>query len=78
MSVKEDVKVTEEMKLEKEIAEKQEKLHKMRYGEMEKAYEDFEAARDVAIENYDEWRKAALKHGRVPQNIWAYFARISF
>jgi len=63
MSVKEDVKITEEMKLEKEIAEKQEKLHKMRYGEIEK---------------YDEWRKAALKHGRVPQNIWAYFARISF
>lgn len=75
-TVKEKVEISEEMKLEKEIKEKQEKLHKMRYGEMEKAYAEFEEAKQFAIEKYDIWRRAALKHGRAPQSLWVYFNRM--
>ena len=73
---KDKVEISEEMKLEEEIAAKQEQLHKMRYGEMEKAYDEFEEAKNLAIEKYHTWRKAAMKQGRVPQNLWVYFNRI--
>ena len=76
METKDKVEISEEMKLEKEIKEKQEQLHKMRYGEMELAYNELEEAKQVAIEKYNLWRRAALKHGRVPQSLWVYFNRI--
>ena len=73
MSDTKDIQITEEMKLEKEIAEKQEKLHEIRYGEMETTYKAFELAREDALNKYQAWRKAAMKHGRVPNNILTYF-----
>ena len=76
MTTKDKTKITEEMKLEQEIKEKQDRLHKMRYGDMETAYQEFEEAKDIALKKYDAWRRASLKHGRSPHNIIFYFNRI--
>ncbi len=72
---KTDIKISEEMQLEKEIQEKQQKLHDLRYGEMEQAYKEFEEARDAAVKKYDIWKQASLKHGNPPKNIMVYFNR---
>ena len=61
------------MKLEKEIEEKQKQLHELRYGDMEKAYKEFEEARDIAVTKYNIWKQAALKHGQAPKNMLVYF-----
>ena len=45
VETKQDIEISEEIKLEKEIEEKQQKLHELRYGDMEKAYKDFEEAK---------------------------------
>ncbi|MDA8747436.1 hypothetical protein N9M66_04420 [Litoreibacter sp.] len=64
----------EEKKLEKEIEEKQQKLHELRYGEIDKAYNDFEKARDNAMEKYNIWKEASLKHGRAISPLTIYFS----
>ena len=47
--------MTEEQ-LEKEIEEKQKQLHEMRYGEIDKAYEEFNKSKEEAIKKYKLWR----------------------
>ena len=73
VETKQDIEISEEIKLEKEIEEKQQKLHELRYGDMEKAYKDFEEAKEVAIKKYNVWKQAALKHGQAPKNMLVYF-----
>ena len=73
MAETKDIEITKEMELEKEIADKQQQLHDIRYGEMEAAYKAFELAKEDALNKYQIWRKAAMKHGRVPNNVWTYF-----
>ncbi len=73
VETKQDIEISEEIKLEKEIEEKQQKLHELRYGDMEKAYKDFEDAKEVAIKKYNIWKQAALKHGQAPKNMLVYF-----
>ena len=68
-----DIEISDEMKLEKEIEEKQQQLHELRYGDMERAYKEFEEARDIAIKKYNVWKQAALKHGQAPKNMLVYF-----
>lgn len=65
-----------EKKLEKEIQEKQQQLHDLRYGEIEKAYKEFEDARDIAIEKYTTWKDAAAKQGRVASPLTFYFNQL--
>ena len=52
VEVKKDVKISEEMRLEKKIEDMQQQLHDLRYGDMEKAYKEFEEAKEVAIKIY--------------------------
>ena len=73
VETKQDIEISEYIKLEKEIEEKQQKLHELRYGDMEKAYKDFEEAKEVAIKKYNVWKQAALKHGQAPKNMLVYF-----
>ena len=65
--------MTEEELLEKEIADKQKQLHDLRYGEIESAYDDFMAAKDVALEKYNYWKKLAETRGGNPNNMLFYF-----
>ena len=51
----------------------QQQLHDLRYGDMEKAYKEFEAAKEVAIQKYHKWKQASLKHGVAPDNMLVYF-----
>ena len=60
VEVKKDVKISEEMRLEKKIEDMQQQLHDLRYGDMEKAYKEFEDAKEVAIKKYHKWKQACL------------------
>ena len=73
IDTKKDIEISDEIKLEKEIEEKQKQLHELRYGDMEKAYKEFEEAKEVAIKKYNVWKQASLKHGTAPQNMLVYF-----
>lgn len=73
IDTKKDIEISDEIKLEKEIEEKQKQLHELRYGDMEKAYKEFEEARDIAVTKYNTWKQAALKHGQAPKNMLVYF-----
>ena len=73
VEAKEDIKISDEIKLEKKIEDMQKELHHLRYGDMEKAYKEFEEAKEVAIQKYNIWKQAALKHGTAPQNMLVYF-----
>ena len=73
VDTKQDIKISEEMKLEKKIEDMQQQLHELRYGDMEKAYKEFEEAKELAIKKYNVWKQAALKHGTAPQNMLVYF-----
>ena len=73
VDTKANIEISDEMKLEKEIEEKQQQLHELRYGDMEKAYKEFEEARDLAVKKYNVWKQAALKHGQAPKNMLVYF-----
>ena len=73
VEVKKDVKISEEMRLEKKIEDMQQQLHDLRYGDMEKAYKEFEAAKEVAIKKYHIWKQASLKHCVSPDNMLVYF-----
>ena len=73
VDTKANIEISDEMKLEKEIEEKQKQLHELRYGDMERAYKEFEEARDIAIKKYNVWKQAALKHGQAPKNMLVYF-----
>ena len=64
--------MTEEQ-LEKEIEEKQKQLHEMRYGEIDKAYSEFEEARRVALEKYEAWKETCQKSGSSQNHIMYYF-----
>ena len=46
VDTKQDIKISEEMKLEKKIEDMQQQLHDLRYGDMEKAYKEFEQAKE--------------------------------
>ena len=72
VDTKQDIKISEEMKLEKKIEDMQQQLHDLRYGDMEKAYKEFEQAKEVAIKKYNVWKQAALKHGQAPKNMLVY------
>jgi len=65
--------ITEEQKLEKEILQKQKRLHELRYGDIETAYQEFEKAKQLAIEKYNVWKDVLVKHGQSPDNITYYF-----
>ncbi len=65
--------MTEEKKLEKEILQKQKRLHELRYGDIETAYQEFEKAKEVAIEKYNVWKDVLVKHGQSPDSITYYF-----
>ena len=65
--------MTEEQKLEKEILQKQKRLHELRYGDIENAYQEFEKAKEVAIEKYNVWKDVLAKHGQSPDSITYYF-----
>ena len=65
--------MTEEQKLEKEILQKQKRLHELRYGDIETAYQEFEKAKEVAIEKYNVWKDVLVKHGQSPDSITYYF-----
>ena len=65
--------MTEEQKLEKEILQKQKRLHELRYGDIENAYQEFEKAKEVAIEKYNVWKDVLVKHGHSPDSITYYF-----
>jgi hypothetical protein len=71
----EDIKeeMTEQEKLEKEIEEKQKRLHQIRYGDIDNAYQEFEKAKEVAIEKYNKWKDVLVKHGQSPDSITYYF-----
>ena len=73
VEVKKDVKISEEIILEKKIEDMQQQLHDIRYGDMEKAYKEFEEAKEVAIKKYHKWKQASLKHGVAPDNMLVYF-----
>ena len=73
LNSKEKKTMTEEELLEKEIADKQKQLHDLRYGEIESAYDDFMAAKDVALEKYNYWKKLAETRGGNPNNMLFYF-----
>ena len=73
VDTKQDIKSSEEMKLEKKIEDMQQQLHELRYGDIEKAYKEFEQAKEVAIKKYNVWKQAALKHGQAPKNMLVYF-----
>ena len=73
LNSKEKKTMTEEELLEKEIADKQKQLHDLRYGEIESAYDDFMAAKDVALEKYNRWKKLAETRGGNPNNMLFYF-----
>ena len=62
-----------EEQLEKEIQEKQQQLHELRYGEIDKAYAEFQDARKVALEKYEAWKETCQKHGSSPNSIMYYF-----
>ena len=64
--------MTEEQ-LEKEIEEKQKQLHDMRYGEIDKAYEEFNKSKEEAIKKYKIWKCAMEKHNTSPNSIVYYF-----
>jgi len=68
-----NINMTDEEVLEKEIADKQKQLHDLRYGEIESAYDDFMAAKDVALEKYNYWKKLAETRGGNPNNMLFYF-----
>tara|TARA_R100001594_G_scaffold104782_1_gene139368 strand:+ start:5695 stop:5916 length:222 start_codon:yes stop_codon:yes gene_type:complete len=65
--------MTEEQRLEKEIADREKQLHDLRYGEIEMAYDDFMAAKDIALEKYNHWKKLAETRGGNPNNMLFYF-----
>ena len=65
--------MTEEQKLEKEILQKQKRLHELRYGDIETAYQEFEKAKEVAIQKYNVWKDVLVKHGQSPDSITYYF-----
>ena len=65
--------MTEEQKVEKEILQKQKRLHELRYGDIENAYQEFEKAKEVAIEKYNVWKDVLVKHGQSPDSITYYF-----
>ena len=65
--------MTEEQKLEKEILQKQKRLHELRYGDIENAYQEFEKAKEVAIEKYNVWKDVLVKHWQSPDSITYYF-----
>ena len=65
--------MTEEQKLEKEILQKQKRLHELRYGDIETAYQEFEKAKQLAIEKYNVWKDVLVKHGQSPDSITYYF-----
>ena len=65
--------MTEEQKLEKEILQKQKRLHELRYGDIENAFQEFEKAKEVAIEKYNVWKDVLVKHGQSPDSITYYF-----
>lgn len=65
--------MTEQQKLEQEIQEKQKRLHEIRYGDIDTAYQEFEQAKELAIEKYNKWKEALIKHGQSPDSITYYF-----
>jgi hypothetical protein len=65
--------MTEQQQLEKEIEDRQKRLHDIRWGDIDTAYKEFEDARDKALEKYNLWKEALQKHGQSPNSIMFYF-----
>ena len=60
-------------KLEEEIAEKKAELHRLKYGELEDAYDEFEKARKIAIEKFNEYKDIAYKNNKRTLTSRTYF-----
>jgi|TARA_E500000318_G_scaffold107538_1_gene116991 hypothetical protein len=70
--------ISKEDKLQKEIEEKQQELNNLRYGEVDKAYEDFIKAKEEAVNKYNVWKDACMKRGWNPNNLTFYLRSWKF